>query len=139
MEIQTPFGRTFIDSDGITAKIIWNPGFENAWNRRYFLGSPVQIFIDEQFMQSIQPYMPLKTGTMINSMLLATVAGTGEVRVRTPYARRQYFEGREAGETQTETLHSQTGALRGRLWVPRWKADNWTAFMNSVRRFNMSN
>lgn len=132
MEIQTPYGRTFIKTGELTATLEWNPEFADHMNRRYAEGSPLQIFIDETIMQGIQPYMPLLTGTMINSMILATTPGTGEIRVRTPYAKKQYFEGREPGE-------SQTGPLRGRLYAPRWKADNWRTFMDSVRRFNMSN
>lgn len=130
MDIITPKGVSIIKAGETTATLIWNPEFANRMNRILGIGSPLQQFIDETVMTGLKDYMPLLTGTMINSMILNTQIGSGQIITRTPYVRRQFYEGREPGV-------SQTGALRGRLWASRYKADNWTALVQSARDFVM--
>lgn len=72
-------------------------------------------------LTDMEPYISKLTGALINSGILNTVIGSGYLVWRTPYARRQYYEGREPGT-------SQEGVLRGRLWglrsmndlMPQW-------------------
>jgi hypothetical protein len=81
--------------------------------------SPLQKYIDHEVIRTIQPYVPLLTGTLIRSATIFTLIGSGEIKWRTPYARRMYFEnpGPEVPRT--------TGPLRGKLWAERWKKDGW--------------
>lgn len=70
----------------------------------------VQKFVDSEVMRHMEKYMPKLTGTMINSMILATRVGSGEVEVNTPYARRVSKKARSNG-------------LRGARFFERMKAD----------------
>lgn len=76
----------------------------------------VQQYIDSEVLRLSEPYVPMDTGMLIKSGTLATQIGSGEVKYETPYARRQYYEGRSPGT-------SAAGALRGKLWFERMKAD----------------
>lgn len=51
----------------------------------------VQKFIDTECLKFTNPLMPKDTGALINSGILNTQIGSGEIRYRTPYARRWYY------------------------------------------------
>lgn len=70
----------------------------------------VQKFVDSEVMRNMEKYMPKLSGTMINSMILATRVGSGEVKVNTPYARKVSKKARSNG-------------LRGARFFERMKAD----------------
>ena len=82
-------------------------------------GGKVQIFIDSQTMRTMEPYMPLDTGTMARSMPMATDVGSGVVRVNTPYAHRRLHSARHNG-------------LRGPNYFERWKADHRDDVLNGA-------
>lgn len=122
-EIKTPANQTIYRSKYIHAEIRFDPGLGARLDSTFGIGSDFQKFWDNMVMTGMEPYVPLLTGVLVSSAPLNTVLGNGEIIYRTPYARRQYFEGRMPGE-------SQTGALRGRLWAERAKNDlmpTWTA------------
>ncbi len=73
----------------VTARINWKPGFGPEFTRKMQSG---QARFDQEVMKQMEPYMALDTGAMIASMRVATDVGSGLVRVRTPYARRRYYE-----------------------------------------------
>ncbi len=73
-------------------------------------GGRVQKFVDSEVMRCMEPYMPKQTGTMIDSMIIATRIGSGEVVVNTPYARKVSRKARKNG-------------LRGSRFFERMKAD----------------
>lgn len=128
MEIKTPRGEivTFTDANGtIQTAIVWRDNLQADLNAEYAGGGRLQKFIDSEYIRSSQPYVPFRTGILTASATLGTVIGSGTVKFIAPYARRQFYSGRKAGE-------SQTGALRGRLWHDRWKADNLTTFMQAI-------
>ncbi|MDL2214472.1 minor capsid protein [Clostridia bacterium OttesenSCG-928-O13] len=88
----TPKGRVITvhtKSGSVTARIEWNPGFGPRFTRQMQSG---QAKFDMEVMKQMEPYMQLDSGAMINSMRLATDVGSGLIRVRTPYARRRYYE-----------------------------------------------
>lgn len=51
----------------------------------------VQKFIDSECLRLSAPKIPKDTGTLIRSGTDNTIIGSGELRYRTPYARRWYY------------------------------------------------
>lgn len=127
-EIKTPRGEVIVNTNTMKAEIVWNSKFGTEMSRSYGYGSPLQMYIDSDYLRDVEPYWPLLTGALIQSGILGTVIGSGLIRYVAPYARIQFYSGRSPGE-------SQTGALRGREPHERWKSDNLTSFMASVQRF----
>lgn len=74
-------------------------------------GGVVQQIADSEVMRYMDPYIPLASGAMRNSMLTYTVPGSGEVNVNTPYAHRRLLSARKNG-------------LRGPNFFERMKADH---------------
>ena len=74
-------------------------------------GSYAQQVVDSEVMRYMSPYMPLQTGMMIDSMLTHTNLGSGEVVVKTPYAKRRLKYARKNG-------------LRGPNYFERMKVDH---------------
>lgn len=74
-------------------------------------GGRVQQYIDSEVLRRCQPYVPMDTGELIRSGILHTRIGSGEVKYRTPYARRWYYrEANFAGAPK-----------RGTYWFERMK------------------
>ena len=71
----------------------------------------VQQYIDSEVVRRNDPYVPMDTGALKNSANINTVIGSGEVKYKTPYAKKQYYGNKGTG-------------LRGRLWFERMKADH---------------
>lgn len=51
----------------------------------------MQQFIDTECLRLTNEKMPKDTNLLINSGILNTQIGSGELRYRTPYARRMYY------------------------------------------------
>lgn len=94
------------------ARIEWNEGFGPDMTKNL---QGAQAIVDSEVMRLMEPYMPLDTGTMIRSMQLTTVVGSGEVKVSTPYAL-AVLRGKGA-------VGRPTGPLRGPQYFERFKAD----------------
>lgn len=69
----------------------------------------VQRYIDSEVLRLCEPYVPFDVGTLIQSGINNTVIGSGEVKYRTPYARRWYY--RDA--------NFQEAPRRGNYWFER--------------------
>ena len=113
--IETPRGRVVqvkTRAGNVKARLEWNEGFGPAMTKNLQGG---QAIVDSEVMRLMEPYMPLDTGTMIRSMQLTTVIGSGEVHVSTPYAL-AVLNGRGA-------VGRPTGPLRGPQYFERFKAD----------------
>ena len=121
--IETPRGAIVINAAG-KAELKWNTAFVPTWARRY---GKAQRFVDSEVLRLSEPYIPLLTGTLIKSGILGTDIGSGLVQWITPYARRQYYRGREPGS-------SLTGPLRGKLWFARMKAVSGQTIINGAKR-----
>ena len=52
---------------------------------------PVQRFIDAECLRLTNEKMPKDTNALIASGISNTIIGNGEIRYRTPYARRLYY------------------------------------------------
>lgn len=149
MEIKSPRGKVLINNKTMKAEVVWSPLFENSMNRRFGIGSPLQNFVDSEFMNDIKPYMPFKQGVLISSMTLNTVIGQGVNITRTPYARFLYYGKLMVdsvtgsawalpGGTKVVTdidLVFHGGSKRGSFWDKRWASGNLNQFTNKIQRF----
>lgn len=98
------FTFVFETLDCDTAKIIKTRGMED--------GGRVQQFIDSECLKLCQPMVPKDTGALIQSGIIHTKIGSGEVRYSTPYARRWYYM----------PASFQEAPERGNYWFDRMKA-----------------
>lgn len=96
-------GATFEFRSARTDEIIQKRGLEE--------GGRVQQFVDSEVMRYMEGYMPKLTGTMIESMVLATDIGSGRVVVNTEYAKKRAKSARHNGQ-------------RGPYFFERMKADH---------------
>jgi hypothetical protein len=101
----------------------WATHFGRKWNGRY---SKAQKWLDSEVLRTTEPFVPLLTGTLIKTGILATVPGLGLVTWITPYARRQYYSPRAPG--------SQTGLLRGPHWFHRSKSVHKRAWIAGAKK-----
>lgn len=108
--IETPKGKIVTGKNG-KAQLVWNTNFQPKWQRRY---SASQRFVDSEVLRLCEPFIPLRTGTLIKSGILGTDVGSGEVAWIAPYAKKQYYSARKPGR--------ETGPLRGGQWFARMKA-----------------
>lgn len=96
-------GMTFKFESARTEEILKKRGLEK--------GGIVQQYVDSEVMRYMQPYMPKLTGIMIESMVISTNIGSGEVVVDTPYAKKRSKSARNNGQ-------------RGPYFFERMKADH---------------
>ena len=50
-----------------------------------------QKWLDNEVLQDCQPYVPMRTGNLMNSGISGTKLGSGEVVYNAPYSRRMYY------------------------------------------------
>lgn len=74
-------------------------------------GGTIQKYIDSAVLRLCEPKVPKDEGDLIRSGITNTVIGSGEVRYRTPYARRWYYMPAEF----------QDAPVRGNYWFERMK------------------
>ena len=83
----------------------------------------VQKYIDSEVMRHMEPYMPRLTRAMIDSMIIGTDIGSGEVVVNTPYAHKRSEVARKNG-------------LRGPYFFERMKADHADTILNGAAKIS---
>lgn len=92
--VRLPQGKIYVmqDSSGHdiinSAYIVWNKNYENKLNNNF---DETQKFIDNTVINYLQEYVSLKTGAQAKSIKLASIAGSGEVRIAVPYAHYQAY------------------------------------------------
>jgi hypothetical protein len=121
--IETPRGKVFHTKSGTKAKLEWNSDFQPKHQMRY---SRAQRFVDSEVLRRSEPFIPLLTGMLIKSGILATDIGSGRVSWIAPYSRKNYYSARKPG--------SQTGPLRGPHWFERMKQVEGRDIMAGARR-----
>ena len=95
-------------------KITFRPGFQADMDAGF---AKVQYAFSQQVAKTVDPYVPFDTGTLKNSVNLASKYDEGLLVYNTPYARKQYYL-----HEQGTCLHGETG-LRGSYWGQRALAD----------------
>ena len=106
------------------AELKFDVHFRNRWQRNF---SEAQKWLDNEVLVGCEPYIPLRTGFLIQSGILGTQIGIGQVQWIAPYAKAQYYSPRKPG--------SETGPLRGPFWFERAKAvfkDLWIAGARAI-------
>lgn len=121
--IETPKGKIIIAPDG-KAELKWNTNFVGKWQKQY---SQAQIFVDSEVLRLSEPFIPLLTSMLIKSGILGTDVGSGTVHWIAPYAKAQYYRGRQPGR-------SKTGPLRGAFWFERMKEIHGQKIIAGARR-----
>lgn len=100
-EVRLPNGK-------VSFEIKWNPGFgpkmENTFNT-------VQEFVDSECLRLCEDKVPKRENILIESGHLNTVFGSGQIKYRTPYARRWYY--------MPANFHE--APERGNYWFDRMK------------------
>ena len=86
-----------------TDKVLKDRGLEDK--------GPVQKFIDSEVLRLCDPLVPFDQGTLVQSGTINTVIGSGQVKYRTPYARRWYYM----------PANFQEAPRRGNYWFERMK------------------
>ena len=80
-----------------------------------------QKYLDQEVIRTCAPYVPLDTGTLERSGKMSSDIGSGTVTWNTPYAKKQYYEGKSKG-------------LRGARWFDRAKADHAEDWQDGVAK-----
>ena len=96
-------------------KITFRPGFQADMDAGF---AKLQYAFSQQAARLIDPYVPFDTGTLKNSVNLASKYDEGLLVYNTPYARKQYYL-----HPQGEGLHGDN-RLRGSYWGQRAVADH---------------
>jgi hypothetical protein len=120
--ITTRRGKISVKNSSLKAELVWNEGYPD--NTRPF--TEAQKFVDNEVLRLCEPFIPLKTGTLIKSGILGTVVGSGTVSWIAPYAAAQYY--------MVRVNPSQTGPLRGPYWFERMKQVFWKGIIAGARK-----
>ena len=106
----------------VSLTLHWNPSMGANWAARF---NRAQTMLDQEVLRRTDPYVPLDSGLLKDSALLASSIGEGLLVYSTPYAAAQYYN-----TATTRTYDPQ----RGGKWFERMKADNADALVAFVRR-----
>lgn len=85
----------------------------------------VQQFIDSECLRLCDPKIPKDTGALIQSGIMSTNIGSGEVKWSTPYARRVYYH---------PEYNFQEGPGRGAFWFERMKQQHKNVILEGAAR-----
>ena len=104
-------------------RIEWEPGFGPHFTQAF---TTAQAAFAQEVAKQMDKYVPFDTGTLKNSVHLASDYQRGLLVYNTPYARRQYY------------LHSQGQGVhdgrRGSYWGQRCDADFHPYFVRFAKR-----
>ncbi len=101
-------------TDGVQMELKWRPDFGAEKTAAL---QKAQYALAQEAAKLIDSYVPFDTGTLKNSVNLASKYDEGLLVYDTPYARKQFYLHPEG-----ECLHGENG-LRGSYWGQRALAD----------------
>lgn len=104
-------------------RIDWTPGFGPHFTQAF---TTAQAAFAQEVAKQMDKYVPLDTGTLKNSVHLASNYQLGILIYATPYARRQYYLHPEG-----EGVHD---GRRGSYWGQRCDADFHPYFVRFAKR-----
>lgn len=88
----------------------------------------MQSEIDREVLKRLPPYVPKKTGALIESAEKSTIIGTGKIRYSLPYSRYQYYGVSHSGKA----LNYSSGGMRGAYWFERMKQNEKESILKTV-------
>lgn len=95
------------------------------FNKKY---SAAQKFLDNEVLKDSAPYVPMRTGNLMNSGVLGTVLGSGKIVYNAPYAKAMYYG---TSFNFSKDKHPQACAQ----WFEKAKAakkDTWLAGVRKI-------
>lgn len=107
-------------------RIEWEPGFGPHFTRAF---TTAQAAFAQEVAKQMDKYVPFDTGTLKNSVHLASDYERGILIYNTPYARRQYYL-----HPMGEGVRDVKGGPRGSYWGQRCDADFHPYFVQFARR-----
>ena len=128
IKVNTPRGAIITVPMGngkIQAKLVWNDSRIQKERRNNFIAA--QKSVDRNVLRFSDRFVPMDTGVLKKSGTLGTVIGSGLVQYVAPYAKKQYYHGREPGT-------SKTGADRGRYWFERMKSAHLNDIVSAAQK-----
>lgn len=109
-------------------EIRWADGFGSEMTKKI---RGVQAFIDSEVLRLCAPLVPKDTGILIQSGIMHTNIGSGEVRYRTPYARRWYYMPANFAEGSGSGM---TSVGRGNYWFERMKREHLEQILKGAKK-----
>ncbi len=94
------------------------------FNAKY---SAAQKFLDSEVLRDSAPYVPMRSGNLMNSGTTGTVIGSGKVEYNAPYARYMYYG---VGFHFSKDKHPQACAQ----WFEKAKAAKKDAWLDGVNK-----
>lgn len=79
-----------------------------------------QAPLDALVLQDSNYFVPIKTGTLQKSGIINTRLGSGEVKWRTPYARRLYYEYKKPAHQANPNACSKWFEAAKARWLNKW-------------------
>lgn len=113
-----------LENGSVKLEIKWNAGFGSKMTRNI---NSVQEFIDTECLRRSADFAPFDQHTLIESGILCTQIGSGEVKYRTPYARRLYYH----PEYNFSTEHNPQA---GGYWFERMKQQHKEKILAGAKR-----
>lgn len=92
------------------------------FNTKY---SAAQKFLDNEVLKDSAPFVPMRTGNLMNSGQTGTVIGSGQIEYNAPYAKTMYYG---VGFNFSKDKHPQACAQ----WFEKAKALKKKDWMNGV-------
>ena len=132
--IKTPRGQVYVDKNG-KAVLEWNTSFQPKMQRQF---TAAQKFVDSEVLRLSEPFVPHRTGMLIQSGILGTQIGSGTVKYIAPYAHRQYYLRKLAMVQDQEKTRKEAGdssPLRGPYWFERMKRIYWGQILAGARKY----
>lgn len=99
----------------VILEIEWNEGFSKKLKRNF---ESSQKFIDTECLRHCAPLIPKDSSILIQSGVLCTEIGSGELQYNTPYARRWYYM---PANFQGGEGTGKNASGRGNYWFERMK------------------
>lgn len=114
IKIQTPEGK-------FEMQIRWNPCFGSDMTRMI---NNMQEFVDSECLRFCDNLVPKDTGILKQSGIMHTQIGSGELKYRTPYARKWYYMPANFSEAP----------MRGNYWFERMKQQRKAQILAGAKR-----
>lgn len=95
-------------------------------------GGMVQKYLDSTIINGVEPYVPMKKGTLTRSGILHSRVGYGQIIWKTPYARYLWYGKSSTGKDLK--FNKSRHPLAGKAWGERYKADHLDELKSMVVR-----
>lgn len=120
-EVRLPNGK-------VSFEIKWNPGFGPKMENKF---NTVQEFVDSECLRLCEDKVPKRENILIESGHLNTVFGSGQIKYRTPYARRWYYM---PANFNQGSGNGKSTVGRGNYWFYRMVAEYKNQILSGAQK-----